>query len=297
MPEDPRVIDIRREIRNSNSGFLRSLPGFIVRRMEKLICQDEINAAIFRSRDKTGVPFINDVLEGWKVNVEIAGIENIPVVGRFIFASNHPVGGMDALAFYSLIYRFFPDVKSPTNELLGRIPNLRPVMLAINVFGRNTREVTLKLEELFESDNQIMIFPSGEVSRRKNGIISDPVWQKTFVAKAIQYRRDIIPVHISGRNSNLFYRVASLRKNLGIKAFIESFLLPREMMNQRNSTVTLTVGKVISWQTLTSEKSHAEWAQHIKQIVYHMISVPVESKEKYLEKSEKNKHSATGSNP
>jgi putative hemolysin len=280
MPEVPSIIDIGREFRNSNSGFFRSLPGFIVRRIEKLICQDEINAAIFRSRDKTGVPFINDILEGWNVNVEIAGIENIPTVGRFIFASNHPVGGLDALAFYSLIYRFFPDVKSPTNELLGRIPNLRPVMLAINVFGRNTREVALKLEELFESDSQIMIFPSGEVSRRKNGIISDPVWQKSFVAKAVQYKRDIIPVYISGRNSNLFYLIASLRKNLGIKMFAESLLLPREMMNQRNSTVTLTVGELIPWQSLTPEKSHAEWAQHIKQLVYNMSIAPEEPNKK-----------------
>ncbi len=252
MSAVPKVIDIRKAFRNSDSRFFRSLPGFAIRLVEKLIRQDEMNATINRSRNKTGVPFINDVLEGWNVKVDVRGGSNIPPAGRFIFASNHPVGGMDALAFYSMVYSFFPDVKSPTNELLGQIPNLRPVMLGINVFGRNSREIVSEIEELFRSDTQILIFPSGEVSRRKNGVIADPVWQKTFVTKAIQYKRDIIPVHIGGRNSNLFYFVANLRKRLGIKMFIESALLPREMMNQRDSTVTLTVGKAIPWHSLTT---------------------------------------------
>ena len=274
MSEIPKVIDIRKAFKNGNSKFLRSLPGFAIRGIEKFIRQDEMNATIYRSRDKTGVPFINDVLKGWNVNISVRGSENIPAEGRFIFASNHPVGGIDALAFYSVISDHFPDVKSPTNDLLGQIPNLRPVMIGINVFGRNTREIVLKIEQLFESDAQIIIFPSGEVSRRKKGVISDPVWQKTFVTKAIQYKRDIIPVHISGRNSNLFYFIANFRKQLGIKMFIESALLPREMMNQRNSTVTLTAGKVIPWYKLTSGKSQIECAQRIKEMVYEIAGHP-----------------------
>lgn len=273
MSEIPKVINVRKALRNSNSRFFRSLPGFVIRLIEKLIRQDEMNATIFRSSDKTGVPFIKDVLKGWNVKVKVTGRENIPSKGRFIFASNHPVGGMDALALYSMIYDVFPDVKSPTNELLEQIPNLRSVMLGISVFGKNTREIVSKLDDLFRSDTQILIFPSGEVSRRRNGIISDPVWQKTFITKAVQYRRDIIPVHISGRNSNFFYLVASLRRYLGIKMFIESALLPSEMMKQRNSTVSLTVGKAIHWTTLTTEKSQPEWAQHIKEIVYELPGV------------------------
>jgi putative hemolysin len=105
------------------------------------------------------------------------------------------------------------------------------------------------------------------VSRRKKGVISDPVWQKSFITKAIQHKRDIIPIHISGRNSNLFYIVANLRKFLGIKMYIETLLLPREMMKQRNSSVTLTIGRVIPYQTFTKEESHWEWAQVVKEIV------------------------------
>lgn len=267
MEEIEKVIDIRNAFRKSNSKLLRAIPGFVVAMIEKLICQDEMNATIHRSRDKEGIAFIKDVLEGWKVRVNVIGRENIPPTGRFIFAGNHPVGGIDALAFYSFISEFFPHVMSPTNELLNMIPNLRPVMLGINVFGRNTRETASKIDDLFESDTQIMIFPSGEVSRKTNGVISDPVWQKTFITKAVKHRRDIIPIHISGRNSGLFYFVANLRKSLGIKMYLETILLPREMMKQRNSEVTITAGKPISFRLFTNDKSHQEWAGEIREAV------------------------------
>jgi putative hemolysin len=268
MEEAEKVIDIEKEFMNSNSAFLKSLPGFMVKGIEKLICQDEINAAINENRNKTGVPFINAVLQSGNVTVEIHGEENIPVSGRFVFAGNHPVGAVDALAFFSMIYKFFPEIINPSNELLDRIPNLMPLFLGINVFGKNTRDTAEKLNDLFESDAQVMIFPSGEVSRRRKGVISDPLWQKSFITKAVQYKRDIIPVHISGRNSNLFYIVANLRKFLGIKMYIETVLLPGEMMKQRNSSVKLTIGRVIPYKTFTKERSHWEWAQHVKEIVY-----------------------------
>jgi len=262
-----KVIDIQKEFRNSNSGFLKSLPGYIVNGIEKFIRQDEMNAVINDNRNKTGVPFLNDILKDWNVTMKIRGEENIPASGRFVFAANHPVGGIDALTFLSMIYKFFPEIITPSNELLNRIPNLRPLLLGVNVFGKNTRETAEKLNDLFESDTQIMIFPSGEVSRRKKGVISDPIWQKSFITKAVQYKRDIIPVHISGRNSNLFYTVANLRKFLGIKMYIETVFLPGEMMKQKNSTVTLTIGKVIPYQTFTKEISHWEWAQTVKEII------------------------------
>jgi putative hemolysin len=268
MEEVYKVIDVEKAIRSSKSGFIKSLPGFIVRIIRRIVREDEMNATIFRNRLKTGVPFVNDVLNDWNVKTEIKGSQNIPDSGRFIFVANHPVGAIDALSFLSLIHSFFPEVVSPSNELLTYIPQLKPLMVGINVFGKNTKETVDKLNKLFESDVQIMIFPSGEVSRRKNGIISDSLWQKSFITKAIQFKRDIIPVHISGRNSNLFYYVATLRKFLGIKMYIETIFLPDEMLKQRSSTVTMSIGKVIPWQTFTNESSHMEWAQKVRGIVY-----------------------------
>jgi 1-acyl-sn-glycerol-3-phosphate acyltransferase len=264
-----RIIDTAKAVRNSKSKFIRSLPGFLVNIIRKFIREDEINLVIYHNREKSGVPFINDVLKEWNVIVDTTGEENIPPAGRFIFVANHPVGAMDALALFSMIYKHFPDVVSPSNEILNQISNLKPVLIGINVFGKNSRETIEKLNKAFESDSQIIFFPSGEVSRRKKGIISDMVWQKTFITKAVEYKRDIIPVHISGRNSGLFYFIANLRKLLGIKMYIETLLLPREMIRQRNSSISLTVGKVIPCQTFNNKTlTHNEWAQEVRSMIY-----------------------------
>lgn len=268
MEEITKTIDIEKAIRSSNSAFLKSLPKFVIRLITKIVGQEEINLAIYNNRSKIGVPFLIAVLKEWNVKVEVFGAENIPASGRFIFVSNHPVGGMDALSAYHVIYRYYSDIVSPANEILKIIPNLHPLIFSVNVFGKTSKERALKLNELYESDTQIFTFPAGEVSRRKKGVISDIEWQKSFITKAIQYNRDVIPVFISGRNSNLFYFIANLRKFLGIKMYIETILLPREMLRQRNSTVTVYIGKPIISAEFTEEISHYEWAQKVKENVY-----------------------------
>ena len=273
MEEITKTIDIEKAINTGNSRFLKSLPKFIVRMIIKIAEEEAFNRVIYNNREKTGVPFINGLLHDLNVKVEIIGLENIPASGRFIFVANHPVGGMDAMAIHNMIYRYFQSIVSPANELLKIIPNLRPLILGVNVFGKTNRETAKLLNELYESDTQIIMFAAGEVSRRTKGKISDITWQKSFISKAIQHKRDIIPCFISGKNSNLFYFVANLRKFLGIKLYVESMLLPREMMKQKNSTVTIYVGKLISYQTLTDELTHAEWAEKVKEIVY---SIPTD---------------------
>ena len=270
MEEVEKTIDLEKAIMKSDSAFFKSLPKFVIRLIRKIVCEDEINATIYRSRHLEGIPFLNDILDGWKVDVKVRGTENMPVSGRFIFVANHPVGAMDALSFFSAAGRFYPDIISPSNQILEIIPNLRKLMLGLNVFGKQKKETALALHRLFESDTQILLFPAGEVSRRKKWIIVDPVWQKTFITKAIEYKRDIIPAYISGRNSNLFYFIANLRTFLGIKMYIETALLPREMMKQRGRPVTVTFGKPIPYQTFTNEMSHAEWAQKVKDVVYNL---------------------------
>jgi len=39
------------------------------------------------------------------------------------------------------------------------------------------------------------------VSRKIKGVIQDLPWKKNFIAKAIQYERDIVPAHCSGKTA------------------------------------------------------------------------------------------------
>ena len=95
-------------------------------------------------------------------------------------------------------------------------------------------------------------------------------WKKHFIAKAIEYQRDVVPVHISGRNSNFFYNLANFRTFMGIKWNLEMFFLADETFKHKNQTFTVTFGKPIPWQTFDKSKSLSAWAEEVKQKVYEL---------------------------
>ncbi len=270
MSEETKVVDVKSAIKKSKSKFQRNLPDFVIKRIARIIREDELNAIHQKYKDLQGMDYVKALMfDEFKLKVNITGEENIDRNKKYVYVANHPLGAMDALSFLYLIDKLHGKVISPSNELFEYIPNLHPLIVGVNVFGYNTKAKARAVNAAFETDAQIMIFPAGEVSRKINGKIIDPEWQKTFVTKAVQYQRDIVPVHISGQNSKKFYRLANWRKNLGIKTYLETTLLPQEMLKQYNYELTLTIGKPVKYTEITESKlSHKEWAQKVKQIVY-----------------------------
>ena len=148
------------------------------------------------------------------------------------------------------------------------IKPLSPVFLPINKYGSQAKESSLQINNAYESDEQMLIFPAGLCSRLQHGKIKDLEWKKTFIAKAVQSQRDIIPIYFEGRNSTFFYRFAQIRKCIGLKFNIELIYLPDEMFNSKNKTFDIYIGKPIPWQTFDKSKSLQEWAQIVKEKVY-----------------------------
>ena len=162
----------------------------------------------------------------------------------------------------------YPELKFPVNDLLLNLKNLNNIFLPVNKHGAQAKDAVSALEDAYASDCQMIMFPAGLVSRKQQGIIQDLEWQKSFVSKAIQHRRDIVPIFIDGRNSNFFYNLANFRKKIGLKANIEMLYLPDETFKQRNRTFTLYIGQPIEWESLDKSKKPIEWAQEIKRKVY-----------------------------
>jgi len=98
----------------------------------------------------------------------------------------------------------------------------------------------------------------------------DLEWKKTFVSKSRAYGRDIVPVHIEGRNSNFFYNLARFRKKLKIKVNIEMAFLVNELFNQRNNKLTISFGKPIPYQTFDRRFSDAQWAEKLRKFSYQL---------------------------
>ena len=90
----------------------------------------------------------------------------------------------------------------------------------------------------------------------------------------MRYRRDVVPVFTDARNRMRFYRLANLRKWLGVKFNFEMALLPAEMYAQRGKTFTVTFGRPIPWQTFDNRHTPSEWAQLVKEHVYRLKEDP-----------------------
>jgi len=205
------------------------------------------------------------------LNLELVNEENIPAEGRYIFASNHPLGGLDGICLSAIIGgRFDGKIRYLVNDLLLYLSNLRSIFVPINKHGAQGKKNAELIEKAYASDNQIITFPAGLCSRKQNGKIQDTEWKKSFIQKAVEYRRDIVPVFFEGRNSNFFYRLANMRKALGIKMNYEMIYLPDEMFKSKHKTYSIHFGKPIPWQTFDSSRKPAEWAEWVKEIVYNL---------------------------
>ena len=264
-------IDIKQVLRQKAPSAARKIPGFMVDYLIRTVHQDELNEILRRYHDKDGVAFMQELIGYFDLNLELVNEENIPAEGRYIFASNHPLGGLDGICLSAINGgRFDGKIRYLVNDLLLYLSNLRSIFVPINKHGAQGKKNAELIEKAYASDNQIITFPAGLCSRKQNGKIQDTEWKKSFIQKAVEYRRDIVPVFFEGRNSNFFYRLANMRKALGIKMNYEMIYLPDEMFKSKHKTYSIHFGKPIPWQTFDSSRKPAEWAEWVKEIVYNL---------------------------
>ncbi len=274
LPEvDEHFLDIEKIFRGKNERMADMIPGFIFRYLKRITHQDWLNAFIYSNRDKWGLDFVKAILDAFDVHPVIINEENIPREGKCLIASNHPLGGIDGVALMHVAGTKREDIVFPVNDLLMNVPGLQELFIPVNKHGSNAENVRI-INDTFASDIEILYFPAGLVSRKQSGIICDLEWKKTFLTRCKRYKRNIVPVFISGRNSNFFYRLANLRKRFKIKANIEMLYLVDEMMKLKDKNFKIIFGKEIPWTTFDKRFSDKIWAEKLKEHVYSMESDP-----------------------
>lgn len=261
-------VNIRAVFRQKNPSLVRFIPGFVFWVIERIAHQNGINYLIRTYGHKRDLDFIRDVVNDLKVKFVVEGLEKVDKSGRYIFASNHPLGGFDGLLLMLAVGAKFPEFRFLVNDILMNIRTINGLFVPVNKHGAQGHDNSRRISELYESDRQVLTFPAGLVSRRINGKVTDLPWKNSFIKKAVSTRRDVVPVHFSGRNSGLFYFVANFRKWLGIKANIEMFLLVDELYRHRGKTFTIRFGDPIPYTHFTHEKPATHWADVVRKRVY-----------------------------
>ena len=269
-----RFISLERLIASKNKNLLRILPKFLLNRFKKLIHIDEINRIIYQYRDFNGAAFADCVIKKeLNVRLVVKNPENIPTEPCALVVSNHPIGSIDGMSLISVVGEKRKDILFPVNDLLCALPGFKGTFVPINKYGKNAANHDV-LNDAFEGNACIMFFPAGTESKFIDGKFQDFPWKKTFVKKAVEYKRNVTPVYIEGMNSKRFYRLSKIRMFFGIKFDLEMILLPDEMFRYRNKTITLTFGKPIPYTVFDKSRTYLQWAQLIRQHVYSLGENP-----------------------
>jgi putative hemolysin len=275
VPEEEKLINVEKAIRDKNPKLLKWMPGFLLRYIKRILHEDDLNNLFYRTKNSTTQEFLDIGMNEMGPIVTVEGLENLPTEGGIYLTANHPLGGLDGAALIQICMERRTDLKFFVNDILMQVKTMKDIFVPVNKHGRNDKRNKEAFEAVYQSENCLIIFPAGLVSRRqKGGVIMDLQWKKSIIQKSIQYDKPIIPVHIDALNSKKFYNLAYWRKKLGIKANIEMFFLADEMYKQDGKKIHLTFGKPIPASQFTEDKRPEEWVQWLKEKVYSLAPKP-----------------------
>lgn len=249
-PQDLLQLNLTEIIRTRAGKRGRLIPRFLLRGLERVIRQEELNEMLRVAYPAMGSEFSSRILNHLDITVSVKGLDPIAATGeKYIFASNHPLGGLDGIALVAVLGSRYGDdnIKVMVNDLLMNVSPLADVFLPVNKYGSaGARESSRLLSKALDEGKQIVMFPAGLVSRlHDDGSVRDLEWKKSFVTKALESGRKIVPVKFEAANSMKFYRLAKYRKKAGIKINIEQALLPSELCKSRSKRFSINFHKPV----------------------------------------------------
>lgn len=281
--DKPLQLDLEKVLKNKNPKAARWMPKFLLRYIERVIHQDDINRILRTHHGKKNHEFLHGVLiDEFNINFVLEGTENIPRdTNRFVVASNHPQGGVDGMALMYVLGKYKEKIKFPVNDILMNLTPLKDYFVPIHkhgakVEGSKNRNIS-NVGDAFASDAALLFFPAGLVSRKKRKKVQDLRWKKTFILESKAHNRLIVPTYIEAENSKFFYRLSNIRETLRMKTNIEMLYLADEMFKQQGNTMRIVFGKPIDPKSLDDSKTPDEWAKAIKDHVYSLSTNPTKT--------------------
>jgi len=218
-----------------------------------------------------GDTFLDEFFSTMNIDLSFdqAELERIPDQGPVLIVSNHPFGAVDGLALISLVRKRRPDVRVMANGILSMVEPLSDVVISVDPFrrvssqGANTSGMRQCLRHVRQG-GALIVFPAGEVSAPQ-GSESDPLdkpWDISVMKLIQKTSAVIVPVHIPGRNSEMFYRVGKIHPRL------RTAWLPRELLKKRNSRIDVTIGRSVDRQILARLSDPEELGRYLRAHVY-----------------------------
>ena len=212
----------------------------------RLADEDGFNRVLDRVGAAEGFDFVDRVLDvlGTSHRINPGDLENIPAEGPLLVVANHPLGMQDALAVLQVVGSVRRDVRVLGNDWLATVPQLGELLLPVDVFGKGAASRLRGVYRALERGEALIVFPAGEVSRVRPGGVRDGRWSDGFARLSLRRKVPVLPVHVSARNSAMFYGLSMLARPLS------TAMLPREAVAPGKRRIGFSIGALVGAEEL-----------------------------------------------
>ncbi len=219
--------------------FLNFLNKFIkFKKVQKLFNEHSV---------KDGIAFVNSVIEELNFQIDLLekDLEKIPLRGAFITVSNFPMGGFEALILAKIINSKRPDFKIATSHKFYEILPLTDLTIPINEKTSKSNQnlkCAKNILNYLDQGNCVGFFPAGKLATYNRTLkkVTDIQWD-TKIIKLIKLANvPVVPIYFNDSFGKLFHIMGNFNP------FLQSLLLQREMLNKRNSQISVRIGNPIN---------------------------------------------------
>lgn len=189
------------------------------------------------------------------LDVTVSGLDHVPRTGAFVLAPNHPTGIADGIAVFDVLKDVRPDLAVFANRDALRVaPRFRELIIPVEwrpgeksrAKSRDTLEETARA---FQTGRAVVLFPSGRIAFWHDGRLTERPWQTSALALARRYDAPIVPVHITSRNSGLFYLLSRFSTEL------RDMTVFHELLNKKGRALAMTIGRPIPAAALDGDSA------------------------------------------
>ncbi|WP_242390296.1 GNAT family N-acetyltransferase [Polymorphum gilvum] len=187
------------------------------------------------------------------LDVTTLGLERVPERGPVVLVSNHPTGIADGVVLYDAIKNRRRDLSIFANRDAIRInPRLAEMIVPVEWRAEfktreKTKETLRNAGRAFAQERAVVLFPSGRLAYWHEGKLTERPWMTSALALARKHRVPIIPMHMGGRNSGLFYFLARVSTEL------RDMTVFNELLNKKSARFRVHFGKPIAPEALDGD--------------------------------------------
>ena len=212
---------------------------------------------------------------GVRCDLDPQRLAQVPDTGPLVVVANHPFGGVEGMALAQALRRRRPDLRILANHLLGRVPELDPLMIHVDPFAgaaaarRNHAPLRQALAWL-KGGGALLVFPAGAVSHwhLRARAVTDPPWQPTVSWLVRRSGAAVLPVFVAGRNSASF-QLAGL-----VSPLLRTALLVRELLRSQRRVLRVELGRPIGADELERLSDDAQRTAWLRLKVYALAPRP-----------------------